>query len=278
MSKELIRNGGLERGDFEFWELETGAMVISIAEVHTGSYSLYFGTSGGVAKINIKDYIMVSPGAIYKASIWLYNVDLTVSAVVYILFYDSNKTKLDEYGKIGETVGTGAWEHIVGHAEVPEGAVYARVSMWATGAGEQYGYIDELSLQEIDLSKISVTKKELITVINETTKHTVTGDEFFSGIWKEAEYFFDLTSFTETVGANPVTIDVKIESYDPETDTWRDAMVFQQKSCPASGNVTTQEYKRLVGGLGWKQRVSYTTAGAGTIGDCDFKVGVVYKR
>lgn len=124
----------------------------------------------------------------------------------------------------------------------------------------------------------NVISKELIDVVNETTKHTVNGVSFPTGQWKEAEYYLDITSFTETVGANPVTIDVKVETYDPSTSKWRDAMVFQQLSCAASGSETTHEYKRLNSNIGVQQRVTYTTAGLGTIGDCDFKVGAVYKR
>ena len=125
---------------------------------------------------------------------------------------------------------------------------------------------------------VNVISGELIAVENETTKHTVNGSVFPTGPWKEAEYYLDITSFTETGGVNPVTIDVKVETYDPTTGKWRDAMVFQQLSCAASGSETTHEYKRLNSNIGVQQRVTYTTAGTGTIGDCDFKVGVVYKR
>ncbi|MBC8520983.1 MAG: hypothetical protein H8D26_03190 [Methanomicrobia archaeon] len=119
---------------------------------------------------------------------------------------------------------------------------------------------------------------ELIAVTNETTKHTVNGTSYLVGQWKEAEYFYDLTSFTETGAATAVTIDVKVETYDPVTGKWRDAIVFQQVSCAASGSETTQEFKSLKSNIGVMQRITYTTGGTGTIGDCDFKVGAVYKR
>ena len=125
---------------------------------------------------------------------------------------------------------------------------------------------------------INVISKELIGVENETTKHTVNGAVFPTGPWKEAEYYLDITSFSETAGVGAITIDVKIETYDPATGKWRDAMVFQQLSCALSSSETTHEYKRLTGNIGVQQRVTYTTAGAGTIADCDFKVGAVYKR
>ena len=126
--------------------------------------------------------------------------------------------------------------------------------------------------------KAKVISKELISIENDTAKHTVNGAAFPTGPWKEAEYYLDITSFTETGGGGAVTIDVKVETYDPVTGKWRDAMVFQQLSCAIAGSETTHEYKRLASNIGVQQRVTYVTAGAGGIGDCDFKVGAVYKR
>ena len=278
MGKELLRNGGFERGDLQFWEMTDGIMEIATDQKKTGTYSVKITTDiTNHAYLYNKDFIKVDALSIYFLSVWIRKHDPS-SFHVYIEFSDAAFEDF-KWIEIKGTEVTDTWINFKGHAATPEGSVYAQIWIMNSGFGVgDYSHIDAVSFQEIDVDKAAASPKELITVLNETTKHTVLGSEFFTGIWKEAEYFYDLTSFTETLGANPVTIDVKIESYDPETDTWRDAMVFQQKSCPASGSVTTQEYKRLVGGLGWKQRVSYTTAGAGTIGDCDFKVGVVYKR
>ena len=231
-------------------------------------------------RIYTKDYIEVVPGEIYNVIAYLYNFDLDSGITVYLAFYDADKLDIFENLPVAPLYsGSGAWKKISGPILIPEEAVYARVYVNGADSGTgAYMFMDNVSLKKIDIANLAAEYDRLIWVNNETTKHTVVGDEFFTGIWKEAEYYFDLTSFTETGAANPVTIDVKIQTYDYETDTWRDAMVFQQKSCGAGGSVTTSEYKRLASNLGWKQRVSYTTAGAGTIGDCDFKVGVVYKR
>lgn len=128
-----------------------------------------------------------------------------------------------------------------------------------------------------DIGK-NVISKELIKIVADTAKHTVNGAAFPTGPWKEAEYFYNLTVFDESGGANAITIDVKIQTYDPVSGEWRDAMVFQQVSCAAAGSETTQEYKRLASNLGVQQRVQYVTGGAGTIADCSFTVGAVYKR
>ena len=40
MSKQLIRNGGFERGDIEFWEVDMGTESIETTTVYSGTYSL----------------------------------------------------------------------------------------------------------------------------------------------------------------------------------------------------------------------------------------------
>ena len=274
-----LRNGSFERGTIDFWTLITGTeFAASTIEKVRGLYSgKVKASAGGSAFIQNNDYISVQGSDIIRCKGSFFAKGAALYRIYY-LEYDDDMSLIQETTKGGALVGD-LWEeqevYVILHNETSY--IKMKVAIVNSDANEDV-YFDNIRLELLNGSKYSVKYDVLINIINETTKHTVVGSEFFTGIWKEAEYFFDLTSFTETVGANPVTIDVKIESYDPETDTWRDAMVFQQKSCPASGSVTTREYKRLVGGLGWKQRVSYTTAGAGTIGDCDFKVGVVYKR
>lgn len=125
---------------------------------------------------------------------------------------------------------------------------------------------------------VNVISRELINIVADITKHTAHGSVFHTGPWKEAEYYLDIEGFDESGGVNPITIDVKVETYDVVVGVWRNAMVFQQLSCAASGSETAQEYKRLASNLGMQQRVTYTTGGAGTIADCTFRVGVVYKR
>ena len=279
MSKELIRNGGFERGDTEFWESEDVLSIEALAAAKKyGIYGCKVISDGSVSgKLQIKDFIPISYKELLNLSLWIKNSTIH-NIIIRINEYDCDKQYMGYLDIISKTVGT-VFDFLNDIYLCRIGVSYIKISIIQDSFSlNNYSYIDSVLLKAINIFDLFADSEELINITNETIKHTVNGPEYFTGIWTEAEYFFDLTSFTETVGANPVTIDVKIESYDPETDTWRDAMVFQQKSCPASGSVTTQEYKRLVGGLGWKQRVVYTTAGAGTIGDCDFKVGVVYKR
>lgn len=277
MIKELIRNGGFERGNFDFWEFTPAVFTIDTVEKNRGTYAVECMTAGaGTNDIYSKDYIKVNPFELYQYVVWIKNTNMsTIDLQVQLL--DSDLTEISKITL--ETIASPqGWTKHLEYVDIPEDCYYVRFWIHNTAVGIAQMWLDDVSMHILDISRIFVQDDEMIKVVNETTKHTVTGDDFFTGIWKEAEYWFALTSFTETGGANPVTLDVKIQTWDKALYTWRDAMVFQQKSCGASGSVTTQEYKRLTGNLGWKQRVSYTTAGAGTIGDCDFKVGVVYKR
>lgn len=125
---------------------------------------------------------------------------------------------------------------------------------------------------------VNVINELMIEVENETTKHSVSGAAFLTGKWTKADYFLSVTSFTESGAANPVTVDVVIQTYDPGTDMWITTQTFTQVVCAAGGSETAQEVKGLSSSIGIKQRVVYITAGTGTISDLDFKVGVVYKR
>jgi len=115
----------------------------------------------------------------------------------------------------------------------------------------------------------------LANVINQTTKGTYELSSYDTSHYKEAEYILDVTALTETGGSNAITLDVKIQSYYPATGKWKDVVIFDQVSVTGATTTSTQ-HKIATTGLGTKQRVVYTLGGDGTVGDCDFRVEVVY--
>lgn len=279
MRQIKIRNGGFERADTEFWEVSKGALNINEAVVHRGNYSGKGVTNAdGDLRVLTKDYIKCNPDELYSILVWLNNHDVT-NYGVYLDFYDENGDNIDNPINIGATSTTDAWEKIGDTVIIPAEAFYCRVYIYGAGGAEgEYGYVDAARMVQLTVEDLMVYEEGLIAVINEDIKHTVTGEEVFSGIWEEAEYVLDVTSFAETGGVDPVTLDVKIETYEPYAKTWHDAIVFQTIECPAGGTTTAKENKTLLSGLGWKQRVTYTTAGAGTVSNLSFRAGVVYKR
>lgn len=277
MGRELIRNGGFEDGVFNFWTYTAGMSMLDNAIKHRGSWCVKaLNATGDTEHVKTRDYVQVSERELYLIS-WWFKLTTSTASQVMLFLYDSDLNEIKNY-RLETFTGGDYWKQGNIYFVIPEVCDFIQIKVQVLGEDAVEAYIDDVSLRAIDIDKVAADYQELIDVVDDTTKHTVTGDEFFTGIWKEAEYFFDLDPLQRVADGADVTLDVKIETYDPETETWRDAMVFQQVVTTTNAAVTTHEYKRLTGNLGWKQRVSYTTAGAGTISDCDFNVGVVYKR
>ena len=189
------------------------------------------------------------------------------SAHIYITVHDSDYQDIPEGSSlIWSKSGTFNWTFAEGWFVAPIEASYLTLHFHNAGNSGTYGYVDSISLQEVDLSKIAVYTKELLKKQNFTSTGTFYSDEYFSGIWKYAEFYLDVTSLT---GTDP-TLDVTIQTYDPSTELWKDIVVFDQATGASS------QLKVATAGLGWKIRVKYVTGGSLT--DGDFIVGAVFKR
>jgi len=267
MAKELLRNGSFERGTLDFWEAYLSVAEIVDTEKKRGTYSAKITTSSyGWAILRSKDYIEVVPHALYKHTGWYKNPTLTKMKAM-ISFFDSDRDNIQNADiTLWEKSGTFDWTLGEGWFVVPTEASYLRFYVIGEASKNNYGYVDCLSLQEVDLSKIAVYTKELLSKTNFTSTGTFYSDEYFSGVWKYAEFYLDVTSLT---GSSP-TLDVTVQAYDPSTELWKDIVVFDQATGAGS------QLKVATAGLGWKIRVKYVTGG--TITDCDFVVGAVFKR
>jgi len=268
MSKELVRNGGFERGNTDFWELLDVTSIESLAAAKKyGSYGCKMISSGaGFGYLKGGDYIPVEPYGLYLLSVWIKN-SVAKDIVVYAWEYDADHQSVAGRGFATINVGTD-WTLIEDVYRTRKGVSYIRlrIGQILMDVGD-YSYIDSISVKEIDLDHISAYEETLVDIEDLTTKDTYYGNAFFSGIWKSAEYHLYCTSLT---GTSP-TLDVTIQGYDPNTAQWKDVLVFQQLVAAGS------EFKTVLSGLGWKQRVKYVLGGT-TVTDCDFEVGVVYKR
>ena len=267
MVKELIRNGGFERGNLDFWEVVEGNIGIDSGVKKRGNYSAKMICSNdGYAYFRYKDFVEVTPYTIYKFSGWLKSVSLQAMNV-YITFCDSDYEAIQgSTQNIYLKNNTFDWTLGTGWICVQEEGSYLRLHILGSGLAGTYGYVDSFSLQELDIHRISVYTKELLRKENFTSTGIFYSDEYFSGIWKYGEFYLNVSSLT---GSSP-TLDVTIQAYDPSTTVWKDIVVFDQATAAGS------QLKVATAGLGWKLRVKYVTGG--TITDCDFVVGAVFKR
>ena len=104
----LIRNGGFELGNTNFWRVTTsGSLEIETSEVHSGSYAGKF-ISGGdyIEYILNNDYIPVSPYNLISVNGWIKSSSNSeVSMIIFL--YDSEYSFIDAlYGISRETNGS----------------------------------------------------------------------------------------------------------------------------------------------------------------------------
>ena len=267
MAKELLRNGSFERGTLDFWEAYLSSAEIVNTEKKRGTYSAKIITSGyGWAILRSKDYIEVVPHALYKHTGWYKNPTLTKMKAM-IAFFDSDRDNIQNADiTLWEKSGTFDWTMGEGWFVVPTEASYLRFYVIGEASQNNYGYVDCLSLQEVDLSKIAVYPKELLRVEDLPLPGTYYSDEYFSGVWGYSEFYLNVTSIS---GTDP-KIDIVIQAYDPSTGLWKDIVEYDQVTSTGS------QLKVATAGLGWKIRVKYTIHS--DTSDADFVVGAIFKR
>lgn len=269
MVKELVRNGGFESGDSKFW-VSTLVAGIAVADAHKkyGSYGAKVLATEAQVDWNIahKDLLPVSLGEVYIINFW-HKVKVRLLAAYYLNFYDSDGSYIT-YQPLGTGSTNENWAFKEYFVMIPRNVAFIQLFMTSLfGAAADYLILDSVSIQRIAVEKLAVKTENLITVLNLAVKQTAQGESFFAGVWREAEFTLSCTSLT---GTNP-TLNVAVQAFDPCTAAWYNVLVFQQ--LVAAG----EERKTVLSGLGWLNRVNYTTGGD-AVTDCNFKVGAVYKR
>jgi len=280
MTKELIRNGGFERGNLDFWSCEHGTAEVVSSVKKRGNYAAKLITGSSDYGVFVtKDYISVSPYELYRALLWLKNVSWN-TVYLYIWLYDGDYNLIaGESIKIGEKSGAFDWTLFDKFFAVPIEVSYIILRIYATGTQGSYGYIDSVSLQAINPDKLAVYPCELINFTQSSvSKGTYYGDEFFSGAFKQGDYVLHISKIEDS-GTGGLTFKCTVQSYNDITGDWYDAVVFDDVSIPSAGNVTNKVYVKVAtAGLGIKQRIKWSLSGDGTPGYTSFKVGVTYKR
>lgn len=268
MGKELVRNGSFERGNLDFWEIDTyGVVTVQTAEKKYGTYAAKLvGSTLNQYRLLNRDYISVSIADVFHIGCWIKGGEAAQSHFLRVYTYDADYNGIDQIDIIS-MVTPAAWSYLEGAVSLSEGISYIRVVLMGKSTAAAPLYADAFSCQQYSLDEDGYLGVLLAAVTNQTIKATYYLTQYFSGLWKHAEYTLYCSSLT---GTSP-TLDVTIQGQDEKTTIWNDLLVFQQLDAAGS------EFKTVLSGLGWKQRVKYVLGGT-AVTDCDFKVGVVYKR
>lgn len=150
----LIRNGGFERGNTDFWTVETDG-TLEIDSVNQ-KYGLYCGkyTAGIVSDQFIinNDYIEVNPFDLFDLFMWIKSI---TTRVVYpsLYMYDADYSYIDYLLGMSRTM-TGAYININTQLSIPEGVDYVRAGFEVTPALADVFYFDGYSANIIKADRI----------------------------------------------------------------------------------------------------------------------------
>ena len=233
----LIRNGGFERGNTDFWEVETGGTLqVSTVSPKYGTYCGVYTSSGNVYEDIInKDYIEVSPYDIINLVGWIKSGS-SREVVFFIYMYDS------DYGYIGALYSRskfmdGYWDKFHLQFTLPDQCAYIRVGIgvYSSVSGEVF-YIDGIGLdiitsQESISGVVDLLSKILISSSGDTSDDKKDMKQFSSYYAQlrcsaaygttptldvtvceldEFDYEIELASFSQVTGAGYQTIQLPL--------------------------------------------------------------------
>lgn len=262
----LIRNGGFEIGNLDFWEMETpGVLTQDDTDMNRGAGCAKLVSSGAGTEYMInRDYVKVAPFEMLILSGWVKSVHEEYFRL-YAVEYDEDLNIIDshlvafKYTAVGYTQLTG--EHIIGSE-----ASYMRLQMAIQGSdADEVFFMDDASVSRFDPSGTSY-KSERIADIDDATATDGTANDKRSMKGYDT-YYADIRT-SDVSGTNP-TCDVVVYDYN---DQAHGVVVgtFAQK--------TGTEYERIaltsVTGSGFY--IVYTIGG--TTPSFDILVDIIGKR
>lgn len=226
MVRNLIRNGGFERGDTSFWTGgDHGGFVVSEVQKYKGRYSGKL--SGGVATapyIMNNDFIRIAPGEAFILRGYAYPSEYYV-LTPQILYYDEGLSLIETQDLIARTIGTAQWTGFGAVVSYTRDAEYFKLKLKQVHVGEaQYTYWDNLSLYKIEVKEVIGEITEIFPLLYMEGEITEYGEYFPVIGYKEAVFTLNVTAKTSETG----TLDVTVQTYDKYNDLWHDIASFSQ--------------------------------------------------
>lgn len=208
----LIRNGGFERGDTNFWEEVINASLE--AQTDEVMYGVYAGkitaATAGNCRVRVTDYIPVTPFTSLLLNMAYMSPDMTSNDIT-IERYDADGVYIDEFD-LNSTNFTASWFEYHRYVHIPSGTYYIRVLITgsSTGIGDVF-YIDSFGLSVINPEN-QIRQGVRLCDLTELTAsgNTMTDRQEIMGF---SEYYGDLRIMAWS-GTNP-TGDITIVDRSP---------------------------------------------------------------
>ena len=208
----LIRNGGFERGNTDFWEvISGGTLEVSTISPLYGSYCGKFTADGsGDGIILSSDYIDVKPYQIIDGILYIKSAT-TIQARLIAYFYDADYSYINN--QLGSYVtNDGTYLELEYQFRVPNGASYVRfgIIILSPVSGDIF-YLDGTDLEII-------TDTEAITGLVELlpfAEYTTSGGTYNNAksMMQFNTYFGELSCNDSDGGDSTLDVDVKVVNW-----------------------------------------------------------------
>lgn len=267
--KNLIRNGGFERGDIAFWTAyDAKSFAVVATPVHKGSYAAKLVCDGSnTPYIMSNDYIPISVGDIFYIEAWLRASGLYV-AQIHAVYYDEGLNVIENVLIDSSNPGTTSYSQKLWVIPGIQGAVYVRPKIYLNHTTlDDYLLIDGVLMYKFDPEEVIGAACMLAEETNISSAGSYYGDFFIVAPFKEAEFKL----YVGTSAGNVETLDVKVVSRGNFNTVDHDIATFTQ--------VTESDILQVLlvtAGLGTKIRVEAVVGG--TPSDIDFYVVAIFKR
>lgn len=272
MGKNLIRNGGFERGTTDFWTpYDYKSFGVVGTPVYKGSYAGSIVCDGVHEPFLMpSDYISIAEGEmmVFQGFFRKSTGAGATTAKIYAVYYDEGLDVIDEeyYGEVN--LHDSVYDPFLLVISGCQAATYIKIRVsFADSSLDEALLIDNVSLRSIDVNKIAGVTKRLMDRDSYTSFGFHYSDKFVAVEYKEVVLSLRCTSISPVAGR----ADIKLQSWDRGGNTWIDIATFAQIAAAINEQVLV-----VTAGIGEIVRVSEELSGATTT--ISYKLTGMFKR
>lgn len=271
MVRNLIRNGGFERGDISFWTgYDAKIFTVSIYHPYKGTYcGLVIADGVHEPYIMSNDYIELSLGEIAYFECYLRSVDM-FSVGIEAVYYDENLDEIETIVYERLNPGTSNYEQALVAISGIDGAKYVRPKIhMLDDTNDRYLKIDNVLMYKFKPGNVMASEIVMMNEVNITGAGNKHGKWVLVPAFKEAEFIL----WVDACAGTDETVDVSIESRFSRDnhDIDHSIATFNQITSPAQHQVLV-----VTAGLGMKIKALAAVGGSPT--DVDILVVGRFKR
>lgn len=226
MGKNMIRNGGFERGNTDFWDGQNGsAFEVVTTPVHAGTYAVKIvAQTGPSPTIKPNDYFEIGLDETAALELWLRG-SAAAGVHLWMYFYDEELILIKSFRVVPFNLSTTEYVQYLFDISGIEGSKYFKPMVYfnATVIG-QVLYLDSVSLYKSDPKTSAGRTHQIYKSGTLNSAGTYYSDMFYVAPFTQGEFKLWVDSCLGT----SETVDVTIESKSLYDEQWHTIATFTQ--------------------------------------------------